>query len=449
MNRIKKNLFLPIEFKHREFLSKLLLASFALKAGFRVYVGSSNSIFRLIKSKRKKEGIFFFKGGLELELLVNLKKKCDHFVILDEELGTVKNDYAKIARDRIWPDTEKYIDRYYVIGKYGYEASYNIFPKMKNKIKCTGWPRVDLWRKENDHLFKKETELINKKYGDFVLFSSDFGYNSLKIMNQRLNDCKNSSWTTRKQYYIEKELAEKTFKDFNYFKKLLKDYDGIKGSPLIIIRPHPTDDLDTWINFSKELSNIKIVYEGEITPWINASSGVVHRGCAAAIQAHMRGLPVGHFVSENAKIYETPYKISKHIYSLKELIEFCKTSIRDNNVNIIKYHDEFKKMIYVKKDELASELIVRDLLKLETNTEFSFQTSFKNTFVDMYIYIRAIIKKFLIFFSIIEENLGTLSYSKKIPGGITENEVKNFLYLLDSNQNSTVKKIFKDCIEID
>ena len=67
----------------------------------------------------------------------------------------------------------------------------------------------------------------------------------------------------------------------------------------------------------------------------------------------------------------------------------------------------------------------------------------------MYIYIRAIIKKFLIFFSIIEENLGTLSYSKKIPGGITENEVKNFLYLLDSNQNSTVKKIFKDCIEID
>ena len=38
---------------------------------------------------------------------------------------------------------------------------------------------------------------------------------------------------------------------------------------------------------------------------------------------------------------------------------------------------------------------------------------------------------------------------KKIPGGITKNEVKNFLHLLDSNQNSTVKKIFKDCIEID
>ena len=55
MNSIKKNLFLPIEFKHREFLSKLLLASFALKAGFRVYVGSSNSIFRLIKSKSKKK----------------------------------------------------------------------------------------------------------------------------------------------------------------------------------------------------------------------------------------------------------------------------------------------------------------------------------------------------------------------------------------------------------
>ena len=67
----------------------------------------------------------------------------------------------------------------------------------------------------------------------------------------------------------------------------------------------------------------------------------------------------------------------------------------------------------------------------------------------MYIYIKATIKKFLIFLSIIEENIGVVSSSRKIPDGITKNEVEKFLYLLDPNQNSTVKKIFKDCIEID
>ena len=78
-------------------------------------------------------------------------------MILDEELGTQKKNYAEVAKRRIWPGTEKFIERYYVIGKYGYETSYNIFPEMQNSIRCTGWPRVDLWRKENDFLFNKQT----------------------------------------------------------------------------------------------------------------------------------------------------------------------------------------------------------------------------------------------------------------------------------------------------
>ena len=342
----KKNLFLPIEFKYREFLSKIFLAFYAVNSGFRVYIGSSESIFRLIKSKNIKGGIFFFKGGLELIPLKELKKKCNNFVILDEELGTVKNDYAKIANSRIWPNTQKLIDRYYVIGNYGYEASKNIFPEMSSKIRCTGWPRIDLWRKDNDYLFKKKTDLILKKYGNFILFSSDFGYNSQKVIDQRLNAYKYSLWKSKRdQYHFEKVRADKTFKEFNFFKKLLKDYDKIKGSPLIIIRPHPADDIQAWLDFSKQLKKIKVIYEGEITPWINASSGVIHRGCSAAIQAHMRGLPIGYFVTDNAKIYETPYIISSHLFSLTDLTNFCKKSYINKNQNTIKHHDKFQEMM--------------------------------------------------------------------------------------------------------
>ena len=93
---------------------------------------------------------------MELKSIVKLKKKCDHFVILDEELGTEEKHFAKVARRRIWPGTEKLIDRYFVIGKYGYDASRDMFPEMINNIRCTGWPRVDLWRKENDFLFRKK-----------------------------------------------------------------------------------------------------------------------------------------------------------------------------------------------------------------------------------------------------------------------------------------------------
>ena len=41
---------------------------------------------------------------------------------------------------------------------------------------------------------EKKTEVIQKKYGDFILFSSDFGYNSEKIINDRLQVVKKSEW---------------------------------------------------------------------------------------------------------------------------------------------------------------------------------------------------------------------------------------------------------------
>ena len=49
--------------------------------------------------------------------------------------------------------------------------------------------------------------------------------------------------------------------------KILKNYDRMKNCPLIIIRPHPAEDIDAWFDFSKELTNIKVIYEGEITEY--------------------------------------------------------------------------------------------------------------------------------------------------------------------------------------
>ena len=450
MNNLKMNLFVPIEVKHREFLSKLLLSSFAIKAGFRVYIGSKISIYRLIKKKSKKGGIFFYKAGLKLDPMIDLKKKCDHFVTLDQEMGTVKKDYAKVARSRIWPGTEKYIDRYYVIGKYGYEVSCKIFSEMKNSIRCTGWPRVDLWRKENDYLFKEKTESIYRKHGNFMLFSSDFGYNSQKIIDERLQVYKNSKWKSKRdQLPSEIERSNKTYKEFNYFKELLKSYDKIKNCPLIIIRPHPLEDIDAWFNFSKELNNIKVIYEGEITPWINASSGVIHRGCTSAIQAHMRGLPAGYFVTENAKVHETPYNISQHLFTLDQLIQFCKTSINNKDVKLIKYHDEFKEMVHVENDKLASELIVEDLAKLETSKELGYQNNYKDKAIDILINIKSSIKKFIKYFFRIDEKIGIAPPSQKMPGGITQKETVDFLKRLSNNDSHIVKKVFKDCVMIE
>ncbi|MDA8851440.1 hypothetical protein N9J04_01550 [Candidatus Pelagibacter sp.] len=448
----KKNIFITIEFKHREFLSKLLLSSFAIKAGFRVYIGSLNSIIRLINVKNQKGGIFFHKGGFDLDGLLKIKKKCDSFVILDEELGTEIKNYAQVAKRRIWPDTEKYNDRYFVIGQYGYKASCDIFPKMKNSIRCTGWPRVDLWRPENESLFKEKTQLISKKYGSYVLFTSDFGYNSQKIINDRLEVSKNSEWKSVKTSYLcEKKNSEIIFKEYKKFLEILKKYDKIKDCPLIIVRPHPAEDIDAWFEFSKELSNIKVIYEGEITPWINASSGVLHRGCTSAIQAHMRGLPIGYFISEKSFIQDgTPHTISQHLYTFDDLFQFCISAINENkNTKSVTHHDEFKRLIHIENDKFASELIVEDLIKLKTTLEPCYQANSKDVMIDILLNIKAVSKKVINHLLKIEQKIGIASDSRKIPGGINKHEVEDFFFRFDSTQRFKIKKIFKDCVEID
>ena len=221
-------------------------------------------------------------------------------------------------------------------------------------------------------------------------------------------------------------MSLEIFDEYKKFLEILKNYNTLKGCPLIIVRPHPAEDIDAWFKFSKEVSNVKVVYEGETTPWINASSGVLHRGCSAAIQAHMRGLPVGHFIVKNAKKEETPYNISSHLYTIEDLVGFCRYSVANKDKTKIEYHQEFKKMIYIKDDELASELIVKDLFQLETNKENSIEKNIKNNFIDIIIYLRATIKRVLQFFLVIRENLGVLPLSRKIPGGIKKVRLKNF-----------------------
>ena len=49
----------------------------------------------------------------------------------------------------------------------------------------------------------------------------------------------------------------------------------------------------------------------------------------------------------------------------------------------------------------------------------------------------------------VKKKLAIVPRSKKVPGGINKHEVEDFLKLLDNNQKFRVKKVLKDCIEID
>ena len=176
---LKKHIYLPLEILPRELNSKILLSLFAAKKKYRVYLGSKQSVNNLLLKKKinkQKAGIYFYKGQFinNYRYMKNLlSETCDELVVLDEELGIAVKDYTHGINERL-----KNVDnicQFYCIGK----KLQNIIKLRKKfffpKTIVTGWPRIDLWSPKFNKLFETEVSEIKKKYGDYYLFTSDFG----------------------------------------------------------------------------------------------------------------------------------------------------------------------------------------------------------------------------------------------------------------------------------
>ena len=66
--------YIIVEHKNREFISQVLLSTFAIRKGLRVYLGNYRGIFKLLSLKKEKSGLLMMKGGLNENLTKLIKK---------------------------------------------------------------------------------------------------------------------------------------------------------------------------------------------------------------------------------------------------------------------------------------------------------------------------------------------------------------------------------------
>ncbi|WP_440650502.1 surface carbohydrate biosynthesis protein [Candidatus Pelagibacter sp. HIMB1495] len=447
----KINIYIPIEIKNRELLSKVLLSNFLIKNNkkkVRCYIGSKTQIKKLISFKKSCGGVFIYKGGLSLNQLLEIKKKIEKFLILDEELGPAVDNLERSMSKRFWEGTEKYIDRLYVIGKYAFEVGKKVYPKLDSRIIMSGWPRVDTWRPELNYIFDHSVKKLRKKYGNFILFSSDFTFNSINRINKEKDKWRNSEWKVMSTNLsgIE-DNAKKVFLDYQDTIKLMHELDKNINVPLIIIRPHPSDDLLEWRKLSKSFKKIKIIFQGEMSHWIYASSGVLHRGCTSAIEAYMAGIKTGHIITNKDRVRKSlSYNLSEHLYNSNQILEFCKKNIKKKPIPPTHYSELFNKFVNVEK-KYASEIIAEDIINLDITSELPCRYNRLKYVLDSlsvsFINLKSL---FLILLNKYKDNVLLPS---KIYGGITKKEIERILSNISLNHNLKIRKVLKDCIEIE
>ena len=463
----KINIYIPIEHKVRELNSKILFACEASLKNYRCYIGIKSDIDRILKLKKKTSGVYFFKGGESLDYVKRIKKKCKFFVILDEEAGPADPCDHIALRERILPEVEYLIDSYYSLGPKNFQIAKKVYKNIK-KIYLTGWPKIDFIRK--DFSIKNEVKNIKDKHGDFILYVSDFGQNSLDRLNSAnknyLELIGESNFKKEDKIKFIKQFkfsTLKTYKEYNLHKKMLKIIDQDSEFSKIIIRPHPYDDFDAWSELQKDFKRIKIIYEGDISDWIEASKGVLHRGCSTALNSFLRNKPTAYVVVKKMYLRNNLSKmISKKLYNINQIKKFTQNAMNAKyDSNQIEYN-HIKKIIYLGKNNTSTQNILNKIGKLSSLKDAECKIPIKDNvssyLYKIYSYYYAIFYLILIkifkLFSIkntfiFNINNNILPFIMKLYPGISHKEILSTIKFLGFDKKIASLKILSNCYKIE
>ena len=283
-----KWIIIPIEVKVRDCDSRLLLASEAINNGFNVIAGDQRQIVKHIDNLPRS--IYYDKSASKnkINFFNKLTKRGFIIVSLDEEGLCCVNNREKYLGQRVSEETLKLIEKQFTWGKTEINVLISKYPHFKTKFSSTGNPRIDLLRENFRSIYKNKIIEIKKEYGDYLIFNSSFTVNHKLGKENLITLWKNLGRIETNQDKIFYENRTKFFeRTFIQFVKLIIETAKTFPKKNIIVRPHPAEDDQFWLDLSKKYKNIHIRKDGNVYPWIMAADIVIHSSCTTGIEAYI------------------------------------------------------------------------------------------------------------------------------------------------------------------
>lgn len=363
----KKILILPIETKAREFEPRLLLAAYALKKGFQVYIGSKTDVTTNVANI--KPGVLFHKDAWKssLQLLTSYKERGSKLVGTDEEGLVIISDKIYLQQ-RIDVATLDLFDQFYMWGDRQKELVSTVYSN-NSKLLSLGNSRVDFLRKDLDSYSDAQAKSIIEKYGDFVMINTKLSaYNHGKGPDGYINMFKSQGMFKTKddedfRYEFQAYIKELFFYYIDLIKRLSVTFPNIN----FVLRPHPSEKLDTWVEAAKELPNVFVDLKGNISNWIKATKAVIHTDCTTGIESVIAGKPTLSYRPLKPKREEMflPNALSREVFTEDELIKDL-TMILEQPGSFEIVDEKRKKLLdyYISNNatgELATEAIINSI----------------------------------------------------------------------------------------
>lgn len=328
----KPYLLLPIETKVREFQGKVLLSCFAAEQGFNVLLADQNEMLRLLKSLPR--GIYIDKSIVRTKIK-NFRKNLNigNRVVAWCEEGLSFRVPETYLKERISTEAYGMTDYFFAWGQYHAETIKQKLGEASSKVICTGNPRFDLLREPYRTFFLPEKEKILSSLGPFILINTNFSrYNHFYGRDFMIKNLKAAGriQDTKHENFLEKwsdYLGEMYHEFIEMSVKLHKAFPDRK----IIIRPHPSESLETWKKATGSFPNIKVVQDGNVIPWIMASDVMIHNSCTTGVESYILGEPVISYCPITSEIYDSflPNSLSRKALNMDDLVSLIREAVAD------------------------------------------------------------------------------------------------------------------------
>ena len=249
-----------------------------------------------------------------------------------------------------------------------------------------------------------------------------------------------------------KRFSKFKYENFLFLIKLLKDVDKNLKKIKLIIRPHPTEDINIWRVVTKSFRNIQISSPtDDVIPYILASKGVIHNGCTTSNASVSLNKPTGYLIDDSNKlnkdyVVRNKLKYCFKISSSQDLVYWLNNLNKHKPLNNSNKRSFFKTMNIQKKS--VSDIVIKDLgnSKIFKEKKIYLSEESKSYLSKFFFKMKNCIKKTLYI-------KNKRFYLSKIPSAITHLEAKKYIKILNKinkrSEKTLVRQVKDNLIEIE
>lgn len=329
-------LLVPIETKVREFHSKILLATVAASNGFDVVLGEQNALLAHLPNLPK---------GIYIDKSVSRTKRENFRQLTEEgrivtawcEEGLVYFSRQFYLDNRIDVESLGLVQKFFAWGDVQAADIRSKAPELQDRIVVSGNPRLDLLRPEFRQLFGDDAEKLRQQHGRFVLVNTNFGRFNHHLGQDaaiELARVRGLIDTPEKEAY-QRKWSQFVGVLFEEFVDVLPDLSRALPDHTIVLRPHPSENHQTWRDRLGDVPRIHVIHEGNVIPWLMATEAVVHNSCMTALEAYLLNVPSVCYRPTTSEHYEAhlPNAVSHQAHDAQQLIAHL-TAITGNQISL-------------------------------------------------------------------------------------------------------------------